>query len=225
MGYEGRIHGHVPFDTCKCGKPGYREEKNVTRYMLYKQRVTEPVDKVMCPVGDCWHVFNPGDRDRARFIKFLEDSAGETFRSKARHVTQPATTATPSPPQRGACSKVGYGTERVAQLALAKSKEAGRAEKRAYQCPSCSMWHLSSVEQFFASDTITSEGLLSFTQAGEVISVSIGRYPHGQIANLTFSTSRGTSLRVHADNFIPLQVALASVEAAPTPASEASSDA
>ena len=66
---------HTPkFDDCECGKPGFRHERHATTYMLNKRRQTEPVDVVECPVGSCFHVFNPTVRDKETYLKFLVET-------------------------------------------------------------------------------------------------------------------------------------------------------
>ena len=216
MGMAGRSTDYVPFDKCKCGKPGYRQEKDANRHMLAKRRLTEPSEKMLCPVGDCWHVYNPGVRDKAAYEKFLAETAGEPAKMRPRDPEQlpVAAAAAPTPQPRTAtnCTKTGYGTEHIAQLVLAHAQDAGRDEKRAYQCGTCGRWHLTSLDEFFPSDTIVMEEVLSLVhKSGESVALSVGRFPNGQTANVTFCTSRGASCRISAEHLTPLRLVLAAL--------------
>ena len=95
---------------------------------------------------------------------------------------------------------------------LAHAQDAGRDEKRAYQCGTCGRWHLTSLDEFFPSDTIVMEEVLSLVhKSGESVALSVGRFPNGQTANVTFCTSRGASCRISAEHLTPLRLVLAAL--------------
>lgn len=210
----GHEQNRPQWDTCRCGKPAFKKESDATKYMLNKRRVSEPVDVVRCPVGDSFHVFNPGIREKNDYIRYLTETAGQPARPKVREPADLGSGSSPpvSHPTRPTCTKLGYGTERLATVALKQAQEAGRSEKRAYQCPSCGRWHLSSLEEFFPAESITYEELLGCVQLGEQITVSVGRYPNGTIANLMFSGPRGGSFRIFAEHLTPLRLVLESLD-------------
>lgn len=180
MGMAGNAQ-YVPFEDCACGKKGFREEKNATRYMLNKQRCSEPVDKVKCPVGECWHTFNPAIRDKADYTRFLTETSGRDF-ERRRRVGDPPTV----PPQEGpsACAKIAYASEKLARAALEAARGRAHETKRAYACPICSRWHLTSRE--FDPTTIVDTELLSFAGGGESVIMFVGRYPDGTLAGVSF---------------------------------------
>jgi hypothetical protein len=199
------------FDVCACGKKGFRNERDASRYVVEQRRRTEPSEKVSCPVGELWHVFNLCRSTRASYVAYLTATAGQPPVSRAERSTVGAPPGLVHP-RSTACTKTGYGSERLAQLALSTARESGRDEKRAYQCPTCRRWHLSSVQEFFTSDQIEAEELLSLVQgAGEVLTASAGRYPDGRVAHVTLQSSRGHSVRLNAEHIIPLRLALASL--------------
>lgn len=205
---------NVSFDTCACGKPGFRHERDATRYVVEKKRLTEPAEKVVCPAGDCWHVFNRTTQDKDAFLTYLRATAGQPPKTKAveNETTNGRSLSADTSSRTGTnCNKTGYGSEKLAKAALEYAQRARRDEKRAYQCKTCKRWHLTSLEQFYSADEITIEELLSFTQGGEAITVSAGRYPNGKIANVTLASSRGASLRIHAEHLTPLEVVLGSL--------------
>jgi hypothetical protein len=92
------------------------------------------------------------------------------------------------------------------------AQASGRGERRAYQCTKCLRWHLTSLNEFFPSDSIAVEEVLSFVQGSDSIAVSIGRFPNGQTANVTFSTSRGAWCRINAEHLTPLRLVLAALD-------------
>jgi len=201
----------VKLDLCSCGKHGFRKESEATRYVVGRRRLTDSVEHVKCPVGDCFHTFNPAVRNRASYVTFLSETAGQPQRPRGG---DPEDAGSSSPGSRAtACTKVGYGSERVATLALKGAREAGRDEKRAYACPACSRWHLSSAEEFFPFDSIVYEELLAFAQAGEAFTLSVGRYPSGLVANVTLTGSRVGVVRIHAQHLAPLRFVLDSLKA------------
>jgi hypothetical protein len=229
MGMAGNEQNQVRWNICKCGKPGFVKESDATRFMVNRRRLSEPVDSVRCPVGDCIHTFNPGIKEKQEYLKYLTDTAGHAARRKVRDTAalavQGSTEASTSHvASRVACNKLGYGSETLANGALRQAREAGRNEKRVYECPTCGRWHLSSLEEFFPVESIAYEELLGYVQQGELVSVYVGRYPSGTIANVTFSSARGVALRIHAEHLNPVRLVLDSLEEAIDP-SPASSDA
>lgn len=210
MGMAGNYQ-KVPFDKCKCGKHGFLKESDLTRHMLNLRRTSEPVDKVKCPVGDCWHFFNPLINGKEAYLRMLTATAGHELQSKpveppgrlddvpastTAAMTAPApastlATNTPSMSTYSACAKVGYATEKFATVALRAVQEQGREEKRIYHCPQCGRWHLTSLE--FDRSTVVEEELVAFSNGTETTVVMFaGRYPDGSLASIIFKGSRAT---------------------------------
>jgi hypothetical protein len=180
-------------------------------YIVAKQRQTEPVDKVSCPIGEMWHIFNPCRGDKASYLEYLTATAGQAPRPKGASGAANASMSTGSPRGHG-CTKTGYGTDSLARMALAHAQEGGREEKRVYQCNTCTRWHLSSVAEYFRSEQVTVEDLLSVVQGnGDELTTSVGRYPNGQVAHVVLHSSRGSSLRINAEHLTPLYLVLASL--------------
>jgi predicted RNA-binding Zn-ribbon protein involved in translation (DUF1610 family) len=205
----------VVFETCKCGKQGLRHERDANRYLVAKRRRTEAVEKVSCAVGEMWHIYSPCQGGKASYLEYLTATAGQPAPARAVSAAATASSAGGSIRSLG-CTKTGYGSERLAQFALVSAREEGRDEKRAYQCPTCGRWHLSSVREFYTSDQIAVEDLLTVVQCnGDELTTSVGRYPNGQVAHVVLHSSRGSSLRINAEHFTPLYLVLAPLCEAP----------
>lgn len=226
---------HTPkFDDCECGKPGFRHERHATTYMLNKRRQTEPVDVVECPVGSCFHVFNPTVRDKEAYLKFLVETHAAAKHSRpalppSKPLTQslplaglpvepsprsPPPPPAPSPassPEARSCPKVRYASEAIALFSLANVPE-GHGEVRTYHCNVCGKWHLTSRE--YDPSHIVEEELVTFGHEPHTVAVAAGRYPDGTVASLTLRHSKGY-VRINAENFPQLASALAFVGALP----------
>jgi hypothetical protein len=218
MGKAGNYE-RVPFDRCKCGKSGFKRESDVTKHVLNLRRMSEPVEKIQCPVGDCWHVFNPLIKEKDAYVKMLTETAGRVFRPKM--VEPPAAEKigasvelrdtfvgpppdAPAPSATAPCAKIGYANEHLAAMAL-RSLQKGRDEKRTYQCPQCRRWHLTSLE--FERSTVVEEELVALGTGFEsAVVVLAGRYPDGSLASLLFRSAKGT-IRIRGE-YLPV-IALA----------------
>lgn len=228
------ITGYVKFDECECGKKGFREERHATAYMLNKRRLTEPVDVVECPVGSCFHPFNPTIRDKAAYIEFLTDTAASAKQPRpalppSRPLTQnlplprarvelspspPPPPSTPSPvfqPEARSCPKNRYASEAMALFVLANMPE-GRGEQRVYECNVCGDWHLTSHE--YDPSHIVEKKLMTFGHEPHAVTVVAGSYPDGKVASLTLRNAKAF-IRVKAENFPQLASALAFAGARP----------
>lgn len=97
-----------------------------------------------------WHTPSGGS-DEARPSERVGDLPRRPYRvphrAAQRHL--PGTATRCGPPMNGTCAKVRYRDEIAAQLALAtvarQDKTARpKTERRAYRCPKCTGWHLTS---------------------------------------------------------------------------------
>lgn len=223
----------IAWDVCECGKPGFKLERDVTAYMLKKRRSTEPVDMVECPVGSCFHPFDPTIRNKQAYLNFLvETQVSAKQRRPALPPSRPLTQSlplgracveqSPAPPPpptpsrashelRPCAPKVRYGSEAIARFHLASMPE-GRREQRVYECTACGDWHLTSHE--YAPSQIVEERLVAFGHEPHAITVTAGRYPDGRAASLTIRNAKG-SVRVKAENFPQVVTALMAVGALP----------
>lgn len=79
------------------------------------------------------------------------------------------------------CSKIGYGTEALALRAATDSA----ATLRAYPCPSCSRWHLSSRE--VSDGPLKDALLLRLPATGRMVPVClfVRRFPNGRAVGIT----------------------------------------
>jgi hypothetical protein len=228
------ITGYVKFDECECGKKGFREERHATAYMLNKRRLTEAVDVVECPVGSCFHPFNPTIRDKAAYIDFLTETAASVKQPRpalppSRPLTQnlplprprvelspspPRPPPTPSPalsPEARSCLKVRYASEDIARFHLANMPE-GRDEQRVYECSACGDWHLTSHE--YDPSQIVEKKLMTFGHEPHAVTVVEGRYPDGKVASITLRHARAF-VRIRVEHFPLLASVLAFVGARP----------
>lgn len=218
----------VKFDDCECGKRGFRQERDAKAFMLYRRRLTEPVDVLECPVGSCLHVFNPTIRDKEAYRNFLIETQASAKQPRpalpaSKPLTQnlpftgllaapsppapPPTPPPPSTPEPRSCAKVRYGSEAIARFSLARIPK-GHGERRAYECNVCGKWHLTSNE--YDPSRIKEEELIAFGHEPDGVTVVAGRYPDGKVASLTLRQFR-VQVRIKAENFPQLATALALV--------------
>lgn len=232
------------WDACECGKKGFKEERRARAYVLGKKRLTEPDEYVECPVGSCFHVFNPTIRDKQAFLKFLTETAASPKQprpalppsrplthslplARARVVdlaASPPPPPTPSPASTSeprSCAKVRYASEEIALLVLESMPE-GRGEQRAYECRICGEWHLTSHEH--DPSQIVEEKIMAFGHEPYAITVVKGRYPDGKVASLTLRNARAF-VRIRAENLPQLVSALVIVGALPPPGKPQAPDA
>lgn len=237
MGMAGNVQHWPKFDRCSCGKNGFKEQRDATTFMLNKHRVTEPAEMLRCPVGDCFHVYNPGIRDRSTYLKFLIDTQNFEFKPKRPELPAPSapltqqlpiakasivTTSTNAPPSSETslpnssatkpCFKIKYASKAIAEFTLANMPE-GRDEVKVYECTTCGKWHLTSKE--FAPSEIVEEELVTFGKEPYAVTVSVGKYPDGQPASLNLRGVKG-QVRVNADNIPQLLNAIRFVSSEPT---------
>lgn len=195
MGHARHSPSRIVFDDCECGYQGFLKESEATKFRLIRQQQGEPVDQVKCPVGKCWHVFNPMIRDKANYLQMLQ--AGNRRPPRVRvirnDVRAPVANdaapsplpATPSSSPAVPCAKIGYGTREIAEAALADLQSAGRDEKRCYECEHCRKWHLTSLAAFVDPATITQTEVLSFMQSGDQVTVQLGKWPDNTVAGVS----------------------------------------
>jgi hypothetical protein len=123
------------------------------------------------------------------------------------------------------CVKIGYGSEALAKAMIVIAQRQGTDVKRAYKCPDCGKWHLTSLETP-PDGTISHVEILTFNQNGKPVSVLLGRWSNGKVAQVRI-TQDGASVSIHATNANVLGAALAFVlgEVATSGASEAEGEA